>query len=257
MARLVHDGLSEGVFKAENAKAVGNEKFQAGGFADALDWYDRSLKLIDDVLSTGADYERHAKYGGPELLRCHRKALKQARQLQVKVHCNRCKTLAKVGRFAEARAAAAAVRALDPENATAIKAGAHAAVDVMKRGHDVRRRLVSRCFGRERPPHVAGYGDHGVAGRNGLGGEQAAPPAPGAERCSYTVAASCLGCESTLHRTHLVVYCHPLGPTGGSYGGMRSSNVQSAFQALYSAFTSSSKGCRRRNTSSSGAATIG
>ena len=41
MARLVHDGLSEGVFKAENAKAVGNEKFQAGGFADALDWYDR------------------------------------------------------------------------------------------------------------------------------------------------------------------------------------------------------------------------
>tara|TARA_B100000405_G_scaffold46376_1_gene30492 strand:+ start:16 stop:555 length:540 start_codon:yes stop_codon:yes gene_type:complete len=128
MSRLVHDGLSEGVFKAENAKAVGNEKFQAGGFADALDWYDRSLKLIDDVLSTGADYERHAKYGGPELLRCHRKALKQARQLQVKVHCNRCKTLAKVGRFAEARAAAAAVRALDPENATAIKAGAHAAV---------------------------------------------------------------------------------------------------------------------------------
>ena len=49
MARLVHDGLSEGVFKAENAKAVGNEKFQAGGFADALDWYDRSLKLIDDA----------------------------------------------------------------------------------------------------------------------------------------------------------------------------------------------------------------
>ena len=84
-----------------------------------------------------------------------------------------------------------------------LAAGAHAAVDVMKRGHDVRRRLVSRCFGRERPPHVAGYGDHGVAGRNGLGGEQAAPPAPGAERCSYTVAASCLGCESTLHRTHL------------------------------------------------------
>ena len=36
MSRLVHDGLSEGVFKAENAKAVGNEKFQAGGFADAL-----------------------------------------------------------------------------------------------------------------------------------------------------------------------------------------------------------------------------
>ena len=30
--------------------------------------------------------------------------------------------------YAEARAAAAAVRALDPENATAIKAGAHAAV---------------------------------------------------------------------------------------------------------------------------------
>ena len=67
MARLVHDGLSEGVFKAENAKAVGNEKFQAGGFADALDWYDRSLKLIDDVLSTGVGRaELVAEAGGPQ-----------------------------------------------------------------------------------------------------------------------------------------------------------------------------------------------
>ena len=127
--RAAVDGMSEGVYLAENAKACGNDKFKAGKYADALDWYDKGIAQLDLLLQEGSELTKHAARGDLELSRAQLKAMKKTELLHAQIHTNKCKALCKVGRFGEARAAAAVARDRDPKYAAAIKAGAHAALD--------------------------------------------------------------------------------------------------------------------------------
>ena len=128
MAALMENGLTEHIYLAENAKKCGNDKFKGGNFADAIDWYDTGLKSVDGLMQQVSELQRHAAQGKIQLNKAMRKDMKKTKLLHAHLNCNRCKALCKVGRWGEARMAAATVREVSPEYDGAIKAGAHAAL---------------------------------------------------------------------------------------------------------------------------------
>lgn len=120
--------VDQRAYLADNAKECGNSKFKAGKYADAIDWYDKGLVEVD-VLMTHANALTHAAANdGQPLNKKSRKLVKRAKLLHAQLNSNRCKALCKVGRWGDARAAAATVRAADPTHEGAIKFGAHAAL---------------------------------------------------------------------------------------------------------------------------------
>ena len=122
------------VYLAENAKKCGNDKFKAGKHADALDWYDQGISEVDVLMAHVATLTRASAAGTLKLNKKSRKLVKTANTLHAALHSNRCKALCKVGRWEDARAAAATVRAVSPDHEGSIKAGAHAALGARDAG---------------------------------------------------------------------------------------------------------------------------